>query len=129
MPRVNDEGRGRNQCHLLKAAHGDLAKLHVQTFERQLQLEAAIPLTLQERLLSPKTGRWNLVASLMIAFRISATSRNQWFKNYRRRLIGRFDGVGEMHYVLMMNARPVLSLPSQRDSARVRHAHEDWAPR
>ena len=65
----------------------------------------------------------------MIAVRMSATSRNQWFKNYRRRLIGRFDGVGEMHYVLMMNARPVLSLPSQRDSARVRHAHEDWSPR
>ena len=44
-------------------------------------------------------------------------------------VFGRFEGLDEMHYVLMMNARPALSLPSQRDSVRVHHAPEDGSPR
>jgi hypothetical protein len=46
-----------------------------------------------------------------------------------RRLIGRFDGLEEMDYILLMKARLALSLPSQRDGARVRHAHEDGSQR
>ena len=64
-----------------------------------------------------------------MAVRMTVTSRKQQFNNYRRRLIGRFDGLEEMDYILPMNARPVLSLPSQRDSVRVRKAPEDGPPR
>ncbi len=66
---------------------------------------------------------------LVIAVRMSATARQLPFKNYRRRLIGRFDGLEEMDYILLMKARLALSLPSQRDGARVRHAHEDGSQR